>query len=111
MKAVGKNTIIEAKNKVGFTVMRRVFTIHIKYFTAIKTKTKAETNLQQATEAEDCLKKGLAEGKPLVQRALTAATKKRKAAGLKLQITKDELNDLEVDFALKFPHAPVADAA
>ena len=53
------------------------------------------------------MKNTLAEGKP-VQRALTAATKKREISEKKLKNFQDDVADREAKFALKYPPAPLA---
>jgi hypothetical protein len=66
--------------------------------------------MEQDKAVEKLLKQGCDAGQPL-KSALTAATKKRKTAGLKLQFAENELETFEVEFALKFPPAPGAGAA
>ena len=68
----------------------------------MKKVTKAIETLTEDKATEDSLKNTLAEGKP-VQRALTAATKKRENSEKKLKNLQDDVADREAKFALKFP--------
>ena len=67
--------------------------------------TKAIETLTENMATEDSLKNTLAEGKP-VQRALTAATKKRENSEKKLKNLQNDVTDREAKFALKCPPAP-----
>ena len=75
----------------------------------MKKVTNAIKTLTEDKATEDSLKNTLAEGKP-VQRALTAAKKKREKSEDKLARAEKELATLEAEFALKYPPAPLASA-